>query len=231
MTERIDVDVKKIESAPLADKDIAELLRNYRTLPLGMSRDLDFRISLAGAQEKTALLWHDDGWQRPAGSTPTTHIIKLPIGKIEHSGIDLSDSVENEWLCMEIMRGFGLPVPVVNISNFEDMQVLVVERFDRVLAEDKTWIIRHPVEDMCQANEFAPALKYESDGGPGIAMIMEKLKSSLHPEEDRRQFMRTVFLFWILGAIDGHAKNFSIFLFNSSDIILIENELMIVNKS
>ncbi len=54
----------------------------------------EFRISIAGAQEKTALLWTDDGWHRPIGPTPTTHIFKLPIGKIEHSGMDLSESCE-----------------------------------------------------------------------------------------------------------------------------------------
>jgi serine/threonine-protein kinase HipA len=212
MGERAEINVRKIVGTPLNKKDIADELRNYKTLPLGMSKDWDFRISLAGAQEKTALLWHNGQWQRPKGPTPTTHIFKLPIGKIEHSGIDLSGSVENEWLCMEILRGFGLPVPVVNIERFEDIKVLVVERFDRVLAEDKSWIIRQPVEDMCQAKGVAPALKYESDGGPGIASIMELLKSSIHPADDRRQFMQTAFLFWLLGAIDGHAKNFSIFL-------------------
>ena len=212
MSERTDVNVKIIESIPLDENEIAEELRNYKTLPLGMSRDQEFRISIAGAQEKTALLWHDGKWQRPKGTTPTTHIFKLPIGKIEHSGIDLSDSVENEWLCMKIMQEFGLPVPSVRIKRFEDIKVLIVERFDRELSQDKTWIIRHPQEDMCQANAIAPALKYESDGGPGITAIMELLKSSLCPEDDRKQFMQTVFLFWLLGAIDGHAKNFSIFL-------------------
>lgn len=92
------------------------------------------------------------------------------------------------------------------------MKVLVVERFDREFSYDKTWIIRHPQEDMCQANGIAPALKYENEGGPGIAQIMELLKSSTQPEEDRKQFMTMVFLFWLLGAIDGHAKNFSVFL-------------------
>ncbi len=212
LTERVDVDVKKIESTKLNSKEIANELRNYRTLPLGMSRDQEFRISIAGAQEKTALLMHEGKWQKPVGSTPTTHIFKLPIGRIEHAGIDLSDSVENEWLCMEIIRAFGLPVPVVGIEVFEDVKVLVVERFDRAFAEDGTWIIRHPVEDMCQANGIAPALKYESDGGPGISPIMDLLQSSLRPEDDRKQFMQSVFLFWLLGAIDGHAKNFSIFL-------------------
>jgi serine/threonine-protein kinase HipA len=65
---------------------------------------------------------------------------------------------------------------------------------------------------MCQAGGISPGLRYESDGGPNIAAIMTLLKSSIKPEEDRQQFMERVFLFWILGAIDGHAKNFSIFL-------------------
>jgi serine/threonine-protein kinase HipA len=212
MSEKADVNVKNISGTPLSENVIAEELKNYKTLPLGMSQDNEFRISLAGAQEKTALLWHDRQWQRPIGATPTTHIFKLPIGKIEHSGIDLSDSVENEWLCLEILRAFGLPVPKVEIENFEDIRVLIVERFDRELADDKNWIIRLPQEDMCQANGIAPGLKYESDGGPGISNIMDILKSSIHPEADRKQFMQSVFLFCLLGAIDGHAKNFSIFL-------------------
>ncbi len=212
ISEQTDVDVKKIEGSSLGEKEIAEDLRNYKTLPLGMSRDQDFRISIAGAQEKTALLWHNEQWQRPSGTTPTTHIFKLPIGKIEHAGIDLSDSVENEWLCLEILKSFGLPVPAARIERFEDIKVLVVERFDRGLSEDKSWIIRHPMEDMCQARGIAPALKYENEGGPGIALIMNLLESSMRPEKDRRQFMKTVFLFWLFGAIDGHAKNFSILL-------------------
>lgn len=220
LPEQVNVDVKRIEGIPMDEKTIAEELKNYKSLPLGMSREQDFRISLAGVQEKTAFLWYQDQWLCPTGATPTTHIFKLPVGKIEHSNIDLSESVENEWLCMGIVRAFNLPVPDVNIRDFEDVKVLVVERFDRILSPDKSWIIRHPVEDMCQANGIASALKYESDGGPGIAAIMELLKSSTHPEEDRRQFMQTVFIFWLLGAIDGHAKNFSIFLRSAGRFVL-----------
>lgn len=118
MSERAPVNVKKIKGETLTESDIAKILKNYKTLPLGMSREQEFRISIAGAQEKTALLWHNEQWQRPVGTTPTTHIFKLPIGKIEHAGIDLSDSVENEWLCLEILREFGLPVPAISIKNF-----------------------------------------------------------------------------------------------------------------
>lgn len=212
MREQVEVNAKKIEATPLTNTEIANILRNYKTLPLGMSKEQDFRISIAGAQEKTALLWHGGQWQRPHNATPTSHIFKLPIGRIEHSGIDLSDSIENEWLCLEILRAFGLPVPNTQIARFAEMQVLIVKRFDRELSTDKTWFIRHPQEDMCQANGVAPALKYEHDGGPGISSIMNVLKASLHPERDRKQFMQSVFIFWLLGAIDGHAKNFSIFL-------------------
>lgn len=212
MPDRTEIDVRKIEGIPLSEKEIAEELRNYKALPLGMSEHQDFRISIAGAQEKTALLMHRGQWHRPVGTTPTTHIFKLPIGRIEHAGIDLSNSVENEWLCMQILRAAGLPVPAVEIQQFEDIKVLAIERFDRELAKDGSWIIRHPQEDMCQASGTAAGLKYESDGGPGITTIMTLLNGSLRPEDDRRQFMTTVFLFWLLGAIDGHAKNFSIFL-------------------
>lgn len=212
LPEPSDVDIKKISASSLSENDIASILRNYNQYPLGMSRDSEFRISLAGVQEKVALLWHRKKWQRPRGATPTSHIFKLPIGKIEHAGIDLSNSVENEWLCLEVLRRYGLPVPEARIETFEDVTVLVVKRFDRKLAEDKKWIIRLPQEDMCQAMGIASALKYESDNGPGISHIMGLLQSSMYPAEDRKQFMKTVFLYWLLAAIDGHAKNFSVFL-------------------
>lgn len=82
MSERAEVNVKNIESEALTESDIAKNLKNYKTLPLGMSRDQEFRISIAGAQEKTALLWHNDQWQRPIGTTPTTHIFKLPMERL-----------------------------------------------------------------------------------------------------------------------------------------------------
>ncbi len=206
------VNVRKIKGKPLTEAEIAHELRNYRTIPLGMKRDEDFRISLAGAQEKTALLLHDDCWQKPMGSTPTTHILKLPIGKLEQSGVDLSESVENEFLCLRLLKEFGMHVAEAEIQQFEDQKTLVVKRFDRELERGGKWIIRLPAEDMCQAHGISPGLKYEADGGPGIKDIMNLLLGSQNAEDERRHFMKSVFLFWLMGAIDGHAKNFSIFL-------------------
>jgi len=199
-----------ITAEPLTDTRIAEILRNYQILPLGMQKGSDFRISLAGAQEKTALLRHGEEWCRPHGTTPATHIFKLPIGQTPR--IDLSDSVENEWLCHLILKEYGIPVANAEICRFEDVKALVVERFDRRLAKDSSWIIRLPMEDMCQALAVPPVFKYEEDGGPGIKGIMELLLGSQNGSSDRRMFMKAQLLFWLLGAIDGHAKNFSVYL-------------------
>ncbi|WP_245552751.1 HipA domain-containing protein [Actinobacillus capsulatus] len=95
----------------------------------------DFRISIAGVQEKTALLWYNERWQLPHGLTPTTHIIKLPIGKIQTPKyqLDLSQSVDNELICLRLCAAFGLPTANVNLLEVRDVRVLVVERFDRKL--------------------------------------------------------------------------------------------------
>ena len=203
-------EIKKIEAEPVTNSQIANILQNYKTMPLGMAKDDVFRISIAGAQEKTALLWHEGQWCRPVGATPTSHIIKLPIGHV--GGMDLSDSVENEWLCHLILKAYNIPAADAAMNNFEGTKALVVTRFDRRLSFDGTWIIRLPQEDLCQALNVSPALKYEQDGGPGIEKIMDLLLGSDNSLSDRYIFIKTQLLFWLLAAIDGHAKNFSIFL-------------------
>lgn len=204
--------VQQVVAKPLSDKDIEGLLQGYQTFPLGMNRESDFRISLAGAQEKTALLWHESQWKRPLASTPTSHIFKLPIGIVGQGQIDLSTSCENEWLCLQILQKFGLNVPLVELAQFGQSKVLIVERFDRRWSQDGKWLIRLPQEDLCQALGIAPARKYENDGGAGILKIMTLLEGSANAREDRRQFFKAQILFWLLCAIDGHAKNFSLFL-------------------
>ncbi|TAK79163.1 MAG: type II toxin-antitoxin system HipA family toxin, partial [Gammaproteobacteria bacterium] len=204
---------KQIYHQPLDKKEIASILRGYQNYPLGMKGDSDeFRISIAGAQEKSAFLYHDGKWGRPLGETPTSHIFKLPIGYIQHQQMDLSDSCENEWLCTQIAAAFELSVAKCDILYFEEVKVLAVERFDRKLSGDKTWIMRLPQEDMCQALGISPNLKYQADGGPGIKDIMQLLEGSANPTVDRDAFFRSQVLFWLLAAIDGHAKNFSVFI-------------------
>jgi serine/threonine-protein kinase HipA len=197
-----------VEGHRISDAEIGALLKDLGRSPLGITDDDSFRISLAGAQEKTALLRWKGRWYRPKGTTPTTHILKPQIGLLEN-GIDLSKSVENEHLCLELIRAFGLPTAKSEIVDFDGKRTLVVERFDRLWTKDKR-LLRVPQEDCCQALSVPPSLKYESQGGPGIAAISELLKGSDTPRDDQIRFFKAQVIFWLIGATDGHAKNFSI---------------------
>jgi serine/threonine-protein kinase HipA len=68
-----------------------------------------------------------------------------------------------------------------------------------------------------QATGTAAGKKYESDGGPGIRGVLELLQGAIQPLENRLHFLRSQFVFWLLGAIDGHGKNFSLALLPGAD--------------
>jgi serine/threonine-protein kinase HipA len=211
-------DVRRLQGEPLTDEEVARELALASSPAARFARDEDagdLRISIAGAQEKTALLREAGRWMRPVGATPTTHILKLPLGLVGNMKLDLQHSVENEWLCGQIIAAYGLPVAACEIASFGRFKALVVERFDRIGAmtgAGQRWLLRLPQEDMCQATATSPALKYEADGGPGIDRILGLLINAENGVQDRRLFFQAQLLFWLLGAPDGHAKNFSIFL-------------------
>lgn len=206
------VSVQELKYNLLTEKEIEKLLQGYKHTPLGMAvDDEDFRISIAGGQEKTALLKIEGQWTKPVGVTPTSHILKLPMGILPQVGIDLTDSCENEFICLELARAFGFDVANTEVLKFGQQKVLSVERFDRKYAADKSWLMRLPQEDFCQAMEVSSAKKYQADGGPGISDCLQLLGASSNAQ-DRETFFKTQILFWLLAAIDGHGKNFSVFL-------------------
>lgn len=172
--------------------------------------DDDFRISLAGAQEKDAFLWWNGQWMKPRGATPTTHIFKMPLGLVGGRRADFSTSVDNEWLCLRLLTAYGLPTAQAHIATFGRQRVLVVERFDRVQSSDGSRLLRLMQEDFCQATGTSPHIKYENEGGPGLAPLFTLVQQSLDAERDLRTLMASQILFWMLRAPDGHAKNFSI---------------------
>jgi len=204
--------IHRIDAQALTDAQVERLLDQTITEPApGLPDDEELRISIAGAQEKTALLRHENQWCKPLGTTPTTHIFKLPLGEVGGMRADFSTSVENEWLCAEIVREFGLPTAKCEIAIFGRHKVLIVERFDRRMV-DNTWWARLPQEDFCQVSGIPSEQKYEERGGPGMSAILGVLRGSDVPEADRKRFLAAQLLFWLLAAPDGHAKNFSIFI-------------------
>ncbi len=199
----------EVRGKAIGEAEIADLIRRLRVNPLGLDPDdEDFRISIAGAQDKTALLKKDGVWHRPIGTTATTHILKPAIGVI-HNDIDLNDSVQNEFVCLKLCAALGLDVADAEIESFEDQLALSVTRFDRLWTEDDR-LLRLPQEDFCQALSVPSTRKYQRDDGPGVLAILERLKESDRPNEDRFAFFRAQMIFWLIGATDGHAKNFSI---------------------
>lgn len=206
-------EITKIQSDPLNEQDIAKKLRGLgSSAPLGMDSDHEFRISIAGIQEKTAFLKIGDQWHEPYGLTPTTHIFKTSIGALGYD-VSFDDSIDNEWASLKILEKFDLPVCETKVENFEDQRVLVVKRFDRrwEKLEGKDFILRIPQEDMCQALGISPYQKYQSDGGPGIKDICDFLRTSKN-ESDLENFFKAIMIFDLLYATDGHGKNFSVFI-------------------
>jgi serine/threonine-protein kinase HipA len=215
----------RIEADPLKDAEVERILGSVTSdAPLGQGEGDDLRISIAGAQEKTALLRMGAKWYRPTGATPTTHILKLPLGLVGNMRADMTASVENEWLCGQLMNELGIATAETEIGTFGETKALIVTRFDRRWqgvpegGEQKarfkppagSWIARLPQEDFCQALGIAPDRKYANEGGPSVRDCLGVLAHSEHADEDRSTFALAQLAFWLLAATDGHAKNFSI---------------------
>jgi len=200
----------EIQGEPVSIEEIEQILKGLAQAPLGLTKDDDFRISVAGAQEKTALLYNEGRWLKPLGTTPTTHLFKPSIGRLPN-GIDLTHSVENEFYCLTLASAFGLPVNKVEMHTFGKTRALVVERFDRRWTRDGR-LLRVPQEDFCQALSIPPTQKYQSDGGPNLVDILGLLQGSDTPLEDQATVFKAQIFFWLIGATDGHAKNFSVYL-------------------
>lgn len=203
-------DIRRIEATTIGDAAIARELTAVTSASHRTDGDEEFRISIAGAQEKTAFLKHNGRWCLPHGSTPTTHIFKLPLGLVGNQQADMRTSVENEWLCSRIAAAFGLPVANCEIGEFGTVKALIVERFDRTLHSSGKFWLRLMQEDFCQATGTPWHRKYQSDGGPGLTEIARILRGSNESKQDLETVFCAQLLFWMLAATDGHAKNFSI---------------------
>ncbi|EFA0031769.1 hypothetical protein E9A39_002796 [Escherichia coli] len=128
-------------------------------------------------------------------------------------GVVSSQAAEhNEYYCLLLAKELGLNVPDAEIIKAGNVRALAVERFDRRWNAERTVLLRLPQEDMCQTFGLPSSVKYESDGGPGIARIMAFLMGFSEALRDRYDFMKFQVFQWLIGATDGHAKNFSVFI-------------------
>ena len=193
----------------ISGDELAELLANLRSAPLGIDRRV--RISLAGVQEKLLLTQLSDGsWGRPVDGTPSTHILKPEIRAYPHT-------VENEAFCMRIAKHLGLRVADVETKEAGGRKLLVVTRYDREIQPSGEVRKLHQ-EDMCQATGVSPKKKYQEDGGPSLRRIATILRD-FDPDSLVR-LLQAVTLHVLVGNGDAHAKNYSL-LHNASGSVTL----------
>lgn len=187
------------------EKEIAARLKALRADHSAWRAPRDTgQFSLAGAQPKTALLYQSGKWGVPSGRMPTTQILKPPTGAFD-------GHAENEHFCLSLARALGLPTASSSIMRFDDEVAIVVERYDRRITDKG--VIRIHQEDICQALGMPPTMKYENEGGPGIASIAQLLREySGAAKEDVNTFLDAIAFNWLIAGTDAHAKNYSVLI-------------------
>ena len=186
----------------LDDKRLKEILDLIKHRPM-LAGDDGYRLSLAGAQDKLAAGFRDGRVVLIKGGAPTTHILK-PM--IEH----VQDSAHNELFCMKLASMVGIDAPEASLHFVDDTPYYLVERYDRHIAEDGT-VERIHQEDFCQALGIPPEIKYEIEGGPGIADCQDMIIDyTARPATDLTKLRDMVLFNYLIGNADAHGKNFSL---------------------
>jgi len=110
-----------------------------------------------------------------------------------------------------LARNLGLPAAQSKVRRFKDEVAIVVERYDR--QQNGNDIIRVHQEDTCQALGIMPTKKYQNEGGPSAANIIELLRTySTDRDTDLDTFGMALGFNWLIAGTDAHAKNYSLLL-------------------
>ena len=191
----------------LSSEQLAEILRQLPRRPLMAGED-GIRLSLAGAQDKIAIHVANNEISLPLGGAPSTHILKPAIERFE--GI-----VFNEAFCMKLARAIGLHAANAEVGKVENIDYLLVERYDRILsknpADGSERLEREHQEDFCQALGIVPDNKYQNEGGPSLKQSFALLRElSSAPVIDLQRLLDAVIFNFLIGNHDAHGKNFSL---------------------
>lgn len=187
---------------PVTEAEIAVRLRALRADDAAW-HEHDEHWSLAGGQGKFTMAQIEGGWGLPAGSAPSTHIVKPGVSRIPAQALA-------EHLSMRALALAGLSAADTRYVEFEDQPAIVVKRFDRRTAPDGR-VVRLHQEDMVQTFALDPSRKYEADRGPGIADMTARLRQAAG-EVSVDRFIDATIASYLLGAPDGHAKNHALLL-------------------
>lgn len=198
------VTLLSLDAAPQTDEPLHSLTDDalearIRQLPkVPLTQAAVKRMSLAGAQHKLAVVLHEDALFEPAGSTPSTHILKP-----NHPGEDYPHSVINEWFVMRLARRLGLDVPDVH-RRYVPSPVYLIDRFDRVV-DVQGWQRRHVI-DACQLLGLDRSFKYSQGSMESLAALANLCRS---PAVARSRLFGWLVFNVLVGNSDAHLKNLS----------------------
>ena len=190
-----------LEGEIQTDNSLAKHIKNLPAAPFFESSSNEIRLSLAGVQDKAAVTIIDGKICLPKNHAPTTHIIK-PLVK------NLQDTVLNEFFCMRLAKKIDINTAEVEIKKAEDVQYLLVERYDRQIKDNRVKRIHQ--EDFCQALGVMSSNKYQESGGPGFKDCFELLTITNTPAKHIAQLIKILMFNFLIGNNDAHAKNFSL---------------------
>jgi serine/threonine-protein kinase HipA len=189
----------------LSSPELAGILRELPRRPL-LAGETGIRLSLAGAQDKIAVRVEGDAISLPLGGAPSTHILKPAVERF--AGV-----VFNEACCMKLAAAVGLPVAKTEIRRVEDVEYLLVERYDRMYRQspEGAALERLHQEDFCQALGIVSENKYQKEGGPSLKQCFALLREvSSAPVLDLARLLDAVVFNFLVGNNDAHGKNFSL---------------------
>lgn len=160
------------------------------------------RLSLAGAQNKLAVVETATGLAVPLDGRPSSHVLKLP-------NPDFKGLVENEALVLSLAARLGLPVVEHRVVNIGTARCLLLHRYDRSFSGPE--LRRLHQQDLCQALGLAPEIKYESEGGPSLAQVFALVRAEVaDPLSASQALLRWAIFNVLVHNADAHAKNVSL---------------------
>lgn len=190
----------------LSNEKLLALLDELPRRPM-LAGDDGLRLSLAGAQDKLPVVFDGQRFGLPRNGAPSSHILKPAIHAVE-------DSVANEGFCMLLAQVMGLRPANARIHSVLGRSFLLVERYDRELhgqGPDQLQLKRLHQEDFCQALGVVPEMKYQNEGGPGLAQCFALLRSVTRPSAPQvLRLLDGVIFNALIGNHDAHGKNFSL---------------------
>jgi serine/threonine-protein kinase HipA len=187
----------------LDESELATVIDELPSRPLHADEDGEYRLSLAGAQDKLPVVLTGDGRiGLTKGRTPSTHILKTPIA--DHDG-----TIANEALCPAIGRLLDIETVHTSPRRAAGREFLLVERYDREHTE--RGVQRLHQEDFCQALGIPARRKYQNEGGPGLAEGFGLLREAVAvPAREALKLLDMVVLSFLIGNSDAHGKNYSL---------------------